>query len=124
VWNILAGLAAVPPDARESAIAAGYTETATLVRVELPLAVPYLIAGLRVATATVIGLVPVTLYIGLGGFGQLFNYGFQANYSSPIVDGLIGCIVLAALFDLAWVGLGHLLVPWSRTTRRATAARA
>ncbi len=122
VWNILAGLAAVPADAREAAIAAGYTELATLVRVELPLAIPYLIAGLRVATATVIGLVPVTLYIGLGGFGQLFNYGFQADYSSPIIDGLILCIVLAALCDLAWVGIGRVLVPWSRTSRRATAA--
>jgi osmoprotectant transport system permease protein len=121
LWNTLAGLEAVPPDARESAVAMGYTPFDTLVRVELPLAVPYIIAGLRVATATVIGLVTVTALIGLGGLGQMLIYGFNTQYYSPIIDGLVLSVLLAAVCDLAWVAVGRALVPWSRTRVRARA---
>ncbi|HEY3842033.1 MAG TPA: ABC transporter permease subunit [Acidimicrobiales bacterium] len=122
MWNTLAGFAAVPVEAREAAVAIGYTDTATLIRVELPLALPYIIAGLRVATATVVGLVTVTAFIGLGGLGQLILYGFNANgFYTPIIVGLVLSIVLAALLDLAWVGIERAVVPWSRSTRRVTA---
>jgi osmoprotectant transport system permease protein len=118
VWNTLAGFDAVPADARESAIGMGYTNAATLMRVELPLAIPYIIAGLRVATASTIALVTVTTFVGLGGLGQLFIYGFNTQYSSPIVDGLVLCILLAAVCDLGWVMVGRLIAPWSRSTGR------
>ena len=83
IWNTVAGLDAVPADAREAATALGYSKTAALVRVDLPLALPYIFAGLRVATATVIGLVTVTALIGLGGLGQQITYGFNIAYNTP-----------------------------------------
>jgi osmoprotectant transport system permease protein len=113
IWNTVAGLDAVPPDAREAAVALGYSPTAALVRVELPLALPYIFAGLRVATATVIGLVTVTALIGLGGLGQQITYG----YNTPIIIGLVFSVALAAVFDLLLVGAQRLAVPWSRSRR-------
>jgi len=121
IWNTVAGLDAAPAEAREAALAMGYTRRAALVRVDLPLALPYVFAGLRVATATVIGLVTVTALIGLGGLGQQITYGFNIGYYTPIIVGLVLSVVLAALFDLIIVGVQRLVVPWSRSGRRARA---
>ena len=123
IWNTTAGLDAVPPDAREAAIALGYSPTAALVRVDLPLALPYIFAGLRVATSTVIGLVTVTALIGLGGLGQQITYGFNISYNTPIIVGLVLSIGLAAVADLLWVGAQRLAVPWSRADRRVRVGR-
>jgi osmoprotectant transport system permease protein len=101
----------------------GYSPTAALVRVDLPLALPYIFAGLRVATATVIGLVTVTFLIGLGGLGRLITSGFTTNFNTPIIVGLVLSIVLAAVADLLLVGLERLLIPWSRRVRRGRRAR-
>ena len=103
IWNTVAGL--------------GYTPTAALVRVDLPLALPFIFAGLRVATATVIGLVTVTALIGLGGLGQQMIYGFNIGYNTPIIVGLVLSIALAAVADLLLVGVQRIAVPWSRTRR-------
>ncbi len=84
---------------------------------ELPLALPYIFAGLRVATATVIGLVTVTALIGLGGLGQQITYGFNIGYYTPIIVGLVLSVVLAAVGDLLLVGVQRLVVPWSRRRR-------
>jgi osmoprotectant transport system permease protein len=121
IWNTVAGLDAVPDDAREAATALGYSSRAAVVRVDLPLALPYIFAGLRVATATVIGLVTVTALIGLGGLGQQITYGFSANYNTPIIVGLVLSIALAAVADLLLVGAQKLLVPWARSDRHARA---
>ena len=124
IWNTVAGLDAVPDDAREAAKAMGYSPTAALFRVDLPLALPYIFAGLRVATATVIGLVTVTALIGLGGLGRLITYGFTDNgYSTPILVGLVFSVLLAAVADLLIVGIERLVVPWSRRARRSRRAR-
>lgn len=120
IWNTVAGLNAVPTEAREAATALGYSPGAAVVRVDLPLALPYIFAGLRVATSTVIGLVTVTALIGLGGLGQQITYGFNIAYNTPIIVGLVLSIGLAALADLILVGVQRLAVPWNRT-RRATA---
>jgi osmoprotectant transport system permease protein len=117
IWNTMAGLNAVPEDAREAATALGYSPGASLVRVDLPLAVPYIFAGLRVATATVIGLVTVTALIGLGGLGQQITYGFNTAYNTPIIVGLVFSIALAAVADLLLVGAQRLAVPWARNRR-------
>jgi len=119
IWNTVAGLEAVPADAREAAIALGYLPIAALVRVDLPLALPYVFAGLRVAMATVIGLVTVTALIGLGGLGQQITYGFTIGYNTPIIVGLVFSIALAAVFDLLLVGAQRLAVPWSRSRKPA-----
>jgi osmoprotectant transport system permease protein len=124
VWNTVAGLDAVPDDAREAAKAMGYTPTAALVRVDLPLALPFIFAGLRVATATVIGLVTVTALIGLGGLGRLITYGFTDNgYATPILVGLVLSVLLAAVADLLLVGVERVLVPWTRRSRRPRKSR-
>ncbi len=121
IWNTVAGLEAVPADAREAATAMGYSRTSALLRVDLPLALPYIFAGLRVAMATIIGLVTVTALIGLGGLGQQITYGFNIAYNTPIIVGLVFSIALAAVADLLLVGAQRLLVPWSRTAQRAGA---
>jgi osmoprotectant transport system permease protein len=76
---------------------------------------------LRVATATVIGLVTVTALIGLGGLGQQITYGFNLPYNTPIIVGLVLSVALAAVADLLLVGAERLLVPWGRSRRRADA---
>ena len=122
IWNTVAGLEAVPVDgAEEAATALGYSRTSALLGVDLPLALPYIFAGLRVATATVIGLVTVTALIGLGGLGQQITYGFNIGYNTPIIVGLVFSIALAAVADLLLVGAERLVVPWARTARRSQA---
>jgi osmoprotectant transport system permease protein len=115
IRNTVAGLDAVPPDAREAARALGYTPMSALLRIELPLALPYVFAGLRIAMATVIGLVTVTALIGLGGLGQLITYGFNTDYYTPIIVALVLSVALAGVADLLIVGSQRLLVPWSRS---------
>jgi osmoprotectant transport system permease protein len=117
IWNTVAGLNAVPSDAREAATGLGFSSNASLVRVELPLALPYIFAGLRVATSTVIGLVTVTALIGLGGLGQQITYGFNISYNTPIIVGLVLSVGLAAIADLLLVIVQRLVIPWSRTRR-------
>ncbi len=119
IWNTVAGLDAVPADAREAATAMGYSPTSALLRVDLPLALPYVFAGLRIAAATVIGLVTVTALIGLGGLGQQITYGFNIGFYTPIIVGLVLSVLLAALCDLLLVGIQRLIIPWSRSARRA-----
>ncbi|HVC13412.1 MAG TPA: ABC transporter permease subunit [Acidimicrobiales bacterium] len=121
VMNVVAGLEAVPPDVREATAAMGYSPTAALVRVDLALALPYLVGGLRIATTTVVGLVTVTALIGLGGLGRLITTGFNADNSSSVLAGLVLSVALAAAFDLLLVGAEKLLVPWSRARRRSPA---
>src|SRR6202451_2363265 len=119
IWNTVAGLDAVPADAREAARAMGYSPTAELIRVDFPLALPYIFAGLRVATSTVIGLVTVTALIGLGGLGQQITYGFNTDYYTPILVGLVLSVVLAGLIDLLLVVVQRVTLPWSRAAQRS-----
>jgi osmoprotectant transport system permease protein len=118
IRNTVAGLDAVPAEVREAARGMGYTPLAELVRVDLPLAIPSILAGLRVATVTVVGLVALTAFIGQGGLGQLIIQGFSTNYNTPIVVGLVLSVLLAGVADALLVGLEHLAVPWSRARRR------
>ena len=122
IVNTMAGLNAVSPDTREVATALGYSPGARLLRVDLPLALPYVFAGIRVASATVIGLVTVTALIGLGGLGQQITYGFNIDFYTPIIVGLVLSVLLAAVCDLLLVGMERLLVPWKRAEKRAERA--
>jgi osmoprotectant transport system permease protein len=113
--NTLAGLDAVPASVREAAQGLGYTPTRELVRVDLPLALPSIFAGLRVATVTTVGLVTVTAFIGLGGLGQLIIQGFSENgFHTPIVVGLVLSIILAGVLDALIVGVQRVALPWVR----------
>jgi osmoprotectant transport system permease protein len=109
----------VPEEVREAARAVGYSPLAELVRVDLPLALPSVFAGLRVATVTVVGLVNVTAFIGLGGLGQLIITGFQESFNTPIVVALVLSIVLAGLGDLLFVVAERVVVRWARTVETA-----
>ena len=96
----------------------GYTRARQLFRVELPVALPVIMAGVRIATVTTIGLVTITALIGQGGLGQLFIDGFTRNFATPIVVGIVLSALLAFAADLALVGLQHRLTPWARSQGR------
>ncbi len=117
VRNMLAGLGAVPDDIREAARGMGFTPTGQLLRVELPLAVPAIMAGLRIATVTTIGLVTVTALIGAGGLGQLINDGLNQDFRTLTVVGAVGSVALAVVADTVLVGVERLITPWSRRGR-------
>ena len=117
------GLGNVPDDVAQAATAMGYTRVQRLVRVELPLAVPVIAAGLRVAAVSNVSMVAVAGTIGVPELGQLFTNGFQLSttgpYYPPIALGILLCLLLAIVFD-ALIQLGtRALTPW----RRAVAAR-
>src|SRR4051794_15214901 len=115
VRNFLAGLQAVPEEVREAARGMGYGSGRMLLRVELPLALPAMMTGLRIATVTTVALVTVGVIVGHGGLGQLIVGGFNANfYRAEIVTGAVGCLLLALLADLLLAGLERALTPWNR----------
>ena len=118
IRNIVAGLDGVPADVREAAEGMGYNRTTQLVRVELPLALPVIIAGVRTAVVTTIGLVTVTALIGQGGLGQLILDGLYRDFRTEVVVGSVLSIALATVADLSLVGIQRLATPWSRA--RAT----
>ncbi len=115
VRNDVAGLAAVPNDVKEAATGLGMSARRRLVRIELPLALPAIVAGVRVATVSTVALVPITALIGQGGFGQFINEGLQDLFKTPLVVGIACSIVLAVVADLALVALERQISPWSRT---------
>ena len=120
--NMVEGLRAVPAEAIEAARGMGYTATQRLLRVELPLALPIVLAGVRIAAVTTIGLVTVTALIGLGGLGYLIVTIGTARGSFGLTATLTGVVLavgLAVAADLLLMGLQRSLTPWSR--ERATA---
>ena len=118
VRNFLAGLQGVPPDVREAARGMGLSGAQTLWRVELPLALPSFMAGLRIATVSTVALTTVGVLVGHGGLGQLITGGFAANfYRAEIVTGAVGCVLLALLADLALTAVERALTPWTRAAR-------
>jgi osmoprotectant transport system permease protein len=118
VRNIVAGLDAVPPEAREVATAMGYSAMGRLLRVEVPLALPVIVAGLRVATVTTIGLVMVTEFIGEGGLGRLMLRGFVLQNYTAVYVGTLLSVALAVVADLGYVGLLRAATPWRRSQVR------
>jgi osmoprotectant transport system permease protein len=112
--NTIAGLGSVPADAHEAARGMGYTQLEELLKVQLPLALPSILAGVRVATVTTVGLVNVTAFIGQGGLGQLILTGFQEDFDTPIVVGLVLSVLLAGVADALLVGVERASLPWLR----------
>ncbi|WP_409462681.1 ABC transporter permease [Amycolatopsis sp. GA6-003] len=117
VRPVLDALEAVPPHIVAAATAIGYRSPRRFFSVELPLAVPVLAAGVRVASVSNISLVSVGALIGTGALGVLFTDGFQREYFSPIVVGIVLTMLLALLVDLLLVLLRNLLTPWERAGR-------
>lgn len=115
VRNTIAGLSGVPSEVLEAAQAMGYRDPQLLRQVELPLALPVIIAGVRIATVTTIGLVTVTALIGQGGWGQIILEGFRRQNVTPTLVGFALSVLLAIVLDLALVRLERRLSPWARS---------
>jgi osmoprotectant transport system permease protein len=116
VRNIVGGIRSVPADVREAAVGMGYSPWQLLWKIELPLGLAVIIAGVRVALVTTIGLVTVTGVIGQGGLGALILQGIQQFFATPLVIGAVLSIILAVVLDGVLVALQRRATPWARTS--------
>lgn len=113
--NIMTGLDNVPAEAKDAGRGMGLTDNQLLRRVELPLALPEIIAGLRIAATTTVGLATLAFFAGAGGLGgEIFA---DITFKSNVVVAGVLCILLAVFFDLVLLGAQRVLVPWRRATR-------
>ena len=112
VPNVVAGLRGVPPSVRQAATAMGYGALRRLITVELPVAVPVIMGGLRVAMVSSISLASVGQLIGVSSLGYLFIDGEQRDFPTEIYVGLVLIIALALACDLILVGVRRALTPW------------
>ena len=117
VTNTIAGFDAVPASVRESADGMGLTPTQRVLKVELPLALPYIIAGLRIAVVSTVGLVTVASIIGQGGLGRLILDGLRRTFWTPMTIGATLSILLALSLDALIHVLGKKATPWSKAAR-------
>lgn len=117
--NVVAGLDGVPDDVRDAADGMGYSRVRRLVRVELPLALPAVLAGIRIATVSTIALVTIGFVVGHGGLGELINDGLRRGDRgrSALVVGSALSVALAIAADLLLVGVQRVATPWSRGRR-------
>lgn len=113
------GLASVSEEVLQAATAMGYRRFGRLLKVELPIAVPVIAAGLRVAAVSNVSLVSVSALIGVPELGQLFTNGFQLSYQTPILLGIVLSVLLALAFDTVIQLLSTVLTPWRRAGRPA-----
>ena len=114
VRNILAGLRAVPEDTRQAARGMGYGPIRLLLTVELPLALPAAMAGLRIATVSAVSLVTVGAIVGFGGLGNLIYAGMNTYFKAQVLTASVLCVVIAVAADLLLLGVQRLLTPWTR----------
>lgn len=116
------GLASVDPDVRQSATGVGFSSWSEFWQVELPLAGPVLLAGLRVVAVSTVSLATVGAVIGVQSLGSLFTDGFQRGIQAEIIAGIAATVVLALVLDAALVLLGRWLMPWTRQKSTRTPA--
>lgn len=123
VRNIVAGFDSVAPDVLEAADAMGYRSSQRLRRVELPLSVPLMVAGLRVASVSTIGLVTITATIGdrFGGLGFFILEGWRHYFPTEMLFGAVPSMLLAVAVDLALVAVQRRATPWAQARGSATA---
>lgn len=124
VGTVVDAFASVDPGVRDSAVAMGHGRVALFWRVELPLAVPVLLSGIRVAAVSTVGLVTIGALVGISSLGTLLTDGFQRGITSEILTGVVLTMVLALCLDGLLVALGRLLTRWQpRRTRRSRPSR-
>ena len=114
VRNMLAGLDSVPEEAREAARGLGYGPMRLLFEVELPLALPALMAGVRIATVSAVSLTTVGAIVGFGGLGNLIYEGMETLFKAQVLTASVICVVLAVVADLLLLALQRALTPWAR----------
>jgi osmoprotectant transport system permease protein len=107
----------VPDVVNQAATAMGYTRVARFFRVELPLAVPVIAAGLRVAAVSNVSIVSVASLIGVSQLGYLLSDGYQRGFATELVVGILACVILALVFDGLIVLADRVLTPWQRVGR-------
>lgn len=117
VRNVLAGLRSVPDEVTESARGLGYGPARLLARVELPLALPTIMAGLRVATVSTVALVTIGSIVAYGGLGNLLLRAVGTQFKAQILAASLLCVLLAVVLDLLLVVAERLITPWTRTGR-------
>ncbi|WP_030559462.1 ABC transporter permease [Streptomyces aureocirculatus] len=117
VRNILAGLRAVPEETRQAARGLGYGPIRLLLTVELPLALPAAMAGLRIATVSAVSLATVGAIVGFGGLGNLIYSGMNTYFKAQVLTASVLCVLVAVLADLLLLGVQRLLTPWTRAAR-------
>ena len=117
VRSMLAGLLGVPDEVRESATGLGYGKTRLLFLIEVPLALPVMMAGLRVATVSTVALTTVGTLVSYGGLGNLIRDGVQNDFKAEILAASVLCVVLAVVLDTVIVGLQWLSTPWTHRRR-------
>lgn len=108
---------------RDAAVATGYSPWGLFWRVDLPLAVPVLVSGVRVVTVSTISLVTLGALIGVPSLGTLLTDGFQRGIAAEVWTGVLATVVLALLLDAVVLGIGRALAPWNRTARRPRRSR-
>ena len=117
IRNIVAGVDGVPDSVKEAADGMGYRPLKRFFAVDLRLATPAIVAGIRIAAVTTIGLVTVTFVIGFGGYGGLINDGLSRDFNTPVVVGAGLSIIMALVIDLVLVAVERLVTPWNRAPR-------
>lgn len=114
--NTIVGLQGMPEDVRRAGLGMGYSEVSLLVRVGMPLALPAIMAGIRLAAVSTVGLVMVGALVGHGGLGLIVLNGFTNNfYRAPILAGTVLAVILGLLIEWILVRLEHRLSPWTPT---------
>jgi osmoprotectant transport system permease protein len=119
VRNVLAGLSSVPGEVREAAVGNGYGPGRLLFTVELPLALPIIMAGLRVATVSTVALATIGTIVASGGLGQLLSDGFDTDFKAEILAASLLCVAMAVMLDILLVIVQRFSTPWTRA--RSTA---
>lgn len=120
IRNMVAGIDGVPQSVIESALGMGYTERRMFWRVQVPLALPVIVAGMRIAAVTVVGLVTVTSLIGQGGYGAFILRGLRRTFATEILVGTVMSVVFAVVIDLVLLAIQRRIAPWQRGRARAT----
>lgn len=123
IRNIVVGLRGVPADVKDAATGMGYTRRQLLWRVEIPIAIPAIAAGVRVATVSTIGLVTVGFIIGHGGLGELIIDGLDRFFTPEVIVGAVLSVALALTADGLLLALQRLITPWSRARVRPAGRR-
>jgi osmoprotectant transport system permease protein len=116
VRTVADGLGAVPEHVQQAASAMGYGRVKRFFAIELPLAVPVISAGMRVAAVSNVSIVSVAAIIGIPQLGLFFTDGFDRSFYDPIIVGIVACVILALLFDVVIILVTRLLTPWLRVT--------
>ncbi len=114
VRQMLAGLRSGPDEVREAAAGLGYGSLRMLDRIELPLALPVIMAGLRVATVSTVALTTIGSIVGYGGLGNLLASGVDTDFKAQILAASVLCVLLAVVLDIGLLGVQRALTPWAR----------